>query len=145
MTKVFLDCDVLLDVMIPRKNPTFKLNATTLLDELEGSKIFKGCTSPLALSNIHYLARKEHGTKGSIALIKDLCDLLETTTVDQRCVDEALNEEKIKDFEDMLQLKSANFSGAQYFVTRNLDDYPETGPTMILDPPQMMRILKGTK
>ncbi len=45
MIKVFLDCDVLLDVMIQRKNPIFKLNAATLLDELERSQIFKGCTS----------------------------------------------------------------------------------------------------
>ena len=145
MTKVFLDCDVLLDVMITRKNPDFKVNATTVLDCLTYSKKFTGCTSPLALSNIHYLARKEHGTQGSIELIKNLTDILEITTVDQQCVDNTLREEKIKDFEDMLQMQSAIRSGVMYFVTRNLDDFPKTGTMVILDPPQMARILKGKR
>lgn len=74
------------------------------------------------LTTIHYVARKQLGTKASLAKVRELLKIFGVAPVTGTVISSALDLE-FGDFEDAVLHESARLSGANCIVTRNVQDF----------------------
>jgi len=117
--KIFIDSDIILDVLSKRE--PFYDSAAILFSLIERGQII-GFTSPIIFSNVHYVLRKRVSKENTILSLKYLKSLLEVLPVDKRVIESALNSE-FDDFEDAIQYFCAEQNGINFFITRNKIDY----------------------
>ena len=120
MDKVLIDTDVLLDFFFDRE--PFAEYATEILSLCEENKL-RGFTTPVIISNVYYLLRKNTKHDIIVEKIKQLLSIIDIIKMDRNIVINALNSE-FKDFEDALQ----NFSAIEneeikVILTRNIKDF----------------------
>lgn len=65
------------------------------------------------------------------ALLKDLCSIFRISDLNTKKIMAALDNDKFIDFEDCLQEQCAVEEVASYIVTRNPDDFIESGVKVI--------------
>ena len=117
--RIFLDCDILLDVALNRA--PFAASSGKLLDHLEAERR----TVAMAwhsISNIYYIAAKLSDSQVARTMIADLCGFVHVVPASNQEVMRAL-ELPMPDFEDALQCAAALLFQADCIVTRNLVDY----------------------
>lgn len=120
MKKILVDTDVILDFFFDRK--PFSENSTTILNLCE-KKIIEGYVTPVIISNIYYLLRRNAKHEKVIEKLKLLLTILNVLKMDKSTIEKALNSD-FKDFEDALQNFSAvNFGEIEAIITRNIKDY----------------------
>ena len=119
MNKVFVDTDVILD-LLARRIPHFHFSA--LLFTLAEMKKLELYTSPLILTNTFYILRKQLGNEVAKNSLRKLRILLNIIDSSESVVDKALNSD-FSDFEDAIQYYTALDHGISVIVTRNLRDY----------------------
>lgn len=129
--KIFIDSDVLLDVLLKR-TPHFKESAA-VLDWAE-SNPGSCAVSWHSLANIHYLSRD--GARDFIRELLTFCHVPSTGT-DQML--QAL-ELRFHDLEDAMQAAAATCFGAQLLCTRNLSDFTHS-PIPAVPPVELNRKL----
>lgn len=134
--RIFIDCDVLLDVGLDRQ--PFVEASSILMDYLEANPQ-KGCIAWHSLSNIYYIASKSNSQDQTREFIADLCSFLYVVPTGNHAVLKAL-EQPMSDFEDALQVSAALACNAQYIVTRNIDDYANA-PLLVCTPNQVIERL----
>ena len=122
MKSIFIDSDVLLDIILERR-PFYDWALGVLLLIDEGRYI--GCTSVHALLNVHYLAKRYSGEKSARASIKLLATKLSVVTEDVSIVNEAIVS-GFSDFEDAVQYYTAVSADADVIITRNIKDYKQS-------------------
>lgn len=122
MIKVFVDSDIILDLLAKRE-PHYN-HAAKLFTLIDRKKI-KAFTSPIVFANLHYLLKKE--TSNNIALnnLRKLKTMLVILPMDERVIDQSLNSE-FKDFEDSIQYFTAVNNGIEIIITRNKADYKKS-------------------
>lgn len=124
MIRLFIDTDVLLDVLLQRERH-YKSSAA-ILDRAERHP--GSCwVSWHGLANIHYLSKN-----GAEEFIEDLLTFAEVPTTGTNDMRKALVL-KFGDLEDAMQVAAAMRAGADYIVTRNLSDYANS-PVKALSP-----------
>lgn len=135
--RIFVDCDVLLDVGLNRM--PFVEASSILLDYLEANPS-TGCIAWHSLSNIYYIASKTNSKDHARDFIADLCSFLYVVPTGTQ---DALNAlaQPMSDFEDALQVSAALACGAKWIVTRNLDDYANA-PLPACTPNELIAQLK---
>lgn len=79
MHKVFVETDVILDLLMKRE--PFQKAAAELFRQFELKNI-KGYTSPLVIANLHYLLSKIYNKKKSIELLTELLKIIVITKID---------------------------------------------------------------
>lgn len=127
MEKVFIDTDIILDVLAKRE-PHFKF-AAHLLSLADKGKIKLGVSS-LTFSNLNYMLTKQFGATDTRKVLVRFKTLVQVTTVDDKTIELALGS-NFKDFEDAIQYYSAINNGYKTLLTRNLKDYkPAKIPVM---------------
>jgi predicted nucleic acid-binding protein len=117
--KVFVDSDIILDVLLERK--PFVEPAAELLD-LGQAKSVDLFTSAVVLANTFYVLRKTIGFEEAKKNLKKLRLLLHVLPIHESTVDAALGS-KFSDFEDGLQYFSAKENSISTLITRNIKDY----------------------
>ena len=122
MDKVFIDSDIILDLIQEREHFTEALKLFTLIEE---NKI-RGYVSPLIFSNLFYILRKQESNKFALQVLTRLKTLLRILTVNEKIIEMALLSE-FKDFEDAIQYYSALEARLEYLITRNKEDYKKSG------------------
>jgi predicted nucleic acid-binding protein len=120
MTAVFVDTDVLLDVVI--KRPEFYPASFQIVQWIEQKKL-NAYITPMTINNIYYFTRKELSHSHALSLIEKLMVIFNVVSIDKSGIISALNSD-FKDFEDALQ----NYSALQHpeietLITRNIKDY----------------------
>ena len=123
MDKVLIDTDVLLDFFFDRE--PFAEYATEILSLCEENKL-RGFTTPVIISNVYYLLRKNTKHDIIVEKIKQLLSIIDIIKMDRNVVINVLNSE-FKDFEDALQ----NFSAIEneeikVILTRNIKDFKKS-------------------
>jgi hypothetical protein len=124
---VFLDTDILLDVLAKRE-PFFK-DSMRMFDLCESARI-KGAVSALSLCTLAYVLRKsttQSQMKNTLRALRNVLNIVDTSgNIINRAIDSALS-----DFEDAVQFFSAVHCGADYIVTRNVKHFPsDTVPAL---------------
>ena len=122
MTKVFLDTDVILDVLLKRSHHRA---AAVLLSRIENQQ-YHGYTTPIVFANIHYIVTRQVGKQKSLQNLRRLRKIITILPIDEKIVDGALLSDA-KDFEDAIQYVTAQRYGIDFIVTRNKRDYEASG------------------
>ena len=99
MTHLFVDTDIILDILIGRQ-PFSKV--TSILFTLIEKEKLRGYTTSLSFSNLYYVLRKYSSHSKVISTLKELVELIEVLNVDDSIIRVALSS-KFKDFEDAIQ------------------------------------------
>jgi len=122
MNDVFVDADIILDLLLKRK-PFFAAAERVL--SLAEQKVINVFTTPVVLANIYYIATRLTGRKNSLENLRKLIAIIKVATVDEKTILLAINS-KFGDFEDAIQYYSAKSLGASFLLTRNKADYKVT-------------------
>lgn len=122
-SKIFIDTDVIIDLLIDRQPHA---DAASLIFDLADKKKLKIFASSLCLNNIHYIVRKELGDKKTRAIIGELLEIVEILSVCGNDIENAVKSE-FKDFEDAIQHSVAiDNKGISAIVTRNTKDFKKS-------------------
>ncbi len=138
MTKIFIDSDVILDLLAKRE--PFYPYAAELFSLVEKGKI-KAYVSAIIITNLHYVLRKLTNKEQAIKSLQKLKLLVKILPVDEKIIDLALASE-FKDFEDSIQYYVAKENGIDFLLTRNKKDY-KTADITILTPEEYLKLPKN--
>lgn len=123
MSHVFIDYDVLLDVLTGRL--PFSLEAAAIFTLIEKEQL-NGHASSLSFSNLYYVLRKHASHDRIIKSLGKLSDMIEIMNVDRDIVKSALKS-GFKDFEDALQSFTAQSDpNIELILTRNIKDFQKS-------------------
>jgi predicted nucleic acid-binding protein len=117
--KVFLDTDVILDVVFGRMPHFYHSQAVLTLIE---KNCITGFTSSLILANCFYIISNNKNKETARQTVSKLRSLLIVLPFTDKEIGESLNSD-IKDFEDGVQYFIAINSGLDIILTRNLSDF----------------------
>lgn len=122
-TKVYLDTDVILDVLLNRTE--FVENSDPVLSLVDRYPI-ELCVTGVSFANLEYIGRKVMGKQSIKTALLDLSKLVTTISIDDAVVRKALQSD-MSDFEDTLQIFAAKAHKITVVVTRNTKDYRKSG------------------
>ena len=119
MNKVFVDTDVVLDLLAARL-PHFHFSAVLFtFAEMKKLELY---TTPLILANTFYILRKQLGNDSAKNALRKLRILLHVIDSTESVIDKALNSD-FSDFEDAIQYYTALEYQIPVILTRNIRDY----------------------
>jgi predicted nucleic acid-binding protein len=119
MEKVFIDCDICLDLLAERM-PHYEPAA--LLFTLADKGKLKLYVSSLIFGNLHYLLGRQFSQKEARRILNKFKVLVNVVGVDEKIIDLALSSD-FKDFEDAIQYYAAIENNINILLTRNLKDF----------------------
>jgi len=122
MKKIFIDSDIILDLLAKRE-PHYVHSAKlfTLIDQQK----FIAYTSPIVFANLHYILRKSSSNSSALKNLRKLKTFINILSVDERVIEQSLNSE-FSDFEDAIQYFTAVNNGIKLLLTRNKVDYKKS-------------------
>ena len=119
-TKIFLDANVLIDVVQNRS--IFVENSSKVLQMgLDG--YCELWASDVTMVTVSFYAKKNRTKEQLYEVMKELRSMIHVASTGAPAIDWAL-QQGFHDFEDAVQYYSASHCGAQYIITRNERDYP---------------------
>lgn len=130
---VFLDTNVLLDVLLARR--PFVDDSRKLWFLAERGKI-DGLVSVLSFPNIYYIIRKAKGQSAATAMMVMLRDTFHPVPCDEQILSQAIHA-GLPDFEDAIQYFSALHADADCIISRNSVHFPKSG-TPVLSPAEFL-------
>ncbi|MBR4826698.1 MAG: PIN domain-containing protein [Bacteroidales bacterium] len=116
--KVFLDTNILLDLLLEREG----YEDSARLFELQDDGKLKLYVSFLTMVNVSYVYKKTVGQNVAIANLKYLSTLVEVLPMNGEQLQQALLMTG-PDFEDILQASCAAEAHCDYLITRNQKDF----------------------
>jgi len=133
MIKVFLDTNILVDLIADRK--PFSKHAIEIFKSAEKNKT-QLFTSSHSIATAHYLLKKYVDEKELRTILFNLIEFLVVIPVDQDLLKNGLRSSH-KDFEDAVQILCASsIVGMNFIVTRNIQDF-KTSEIAVLPPDEM--------
>ncbi len=133
MIKVFLDTNILVDLIADRK--PFSKHAIEIFKSAEEHKT-QLYTSSHSISTTHYLLKKFVEEKELRDILFNLFDFIEVVPVNLDILKKGLRSSH-KDFEDAVQILCASsITGINCIVTRNKKDF-KTSEIAVLTPDEM--------
>jgi predicted nucleic acid-binding protein len=117
--RVFVDADVILDLLLSREPFLPSARALFMLIQKRG---VEGYVSPLILSNLFYILRKGSTGPQALSAVRKLRLILGVLPMDERTVDLALAS-SFTDLEDAFQYYAAVEQNLDALITRNKKDY----------------------
>lgn len=125
--KVFLDTDILLDVVLKRE-PYWR-DSAAVLDACEDGRV-EGATSVLVLANIGYIVERSESAGKARDAIATLRSFLQVCSLTDRDLGEALTSD-FGDLEDAMQHFICVREGIGTIVTRSVSDYRRSDRTVV--------------
>ena len=141
MIKIFLDTNILLDLIADRK--PFSKQAIEIFKSTEKNKM-QLFTSSQSIVTVHYLLKKYVEEKELRKIIFNLLKFLSVIPVDIEVLKKGLQSNH-KDFEDAVQILCASTAtGIDYIVTRNKKDF-KTSEISVLSPDEICLKLNSSR
>lgn len=97
-----------------------------------------------SVSNIFFILRKLYSVDERRKILKDILKMLTVVSVNHKEISEALENKDFKDFEDRLQDECAKRAGADYIITRNMQDFQYSKVRAVL-PDEFIEIMTKNK
>ena len=119
MKKIFIDTDIVLDLLAKRKS--FYIPAAHLFTLADRGKLDINVSS-LTFATLFYLLSKDNGQERAKKILFKFKSLVTVLPVDNKIIELALSSE-FKDFEDGIQYFCAIENKCAAILTRNLTDY----------------------
>lgn len=133
MIRALLDTNIILDALFARE--PFGEQAAAIWKAHEDER-FTGYLCAITPVNVFYIARKEVQRKQALRMMNDLMDTFEISPVNREILRAALQLET-KDFEDAVQIASAQADDLDFIITRDVKDY-EKSPVKALTPAEFV-------
>lgn len=118
--RVFLDANVLLDVLFAREPHAIDSGRVWALAE---SKQTEASVCAATLPTVFYVVRRSLGASAAWASVRIIHDVFQVVPTDEQIIHQALDS-GMGDFEDAIQLASALRAGAATLITRNTRHFP---------------------
>jgi len=119
MTRLFLDTNVILDLLAERK-PFYESIAK--LATLADQKKLILVTTPLSFTTVEYILKRSENAEIVIDKLRKFKIICEVCDVNEEIVEKGLNS-NFKDFEDSIQYYSAVEANCFIIITRNGKDF----------------------
>ena len=119
MKNIFIDTDIVLDLLAKRKS--FYISAAHLFTLADRGKLDINVSS-LTFATLFYLLSKDNGQERAKKILFKFKSLVTVLPVDNKIIELALSSE-FKDFEDGIQYFCAIENKCAAILTRNLTDY----------------------
>ncbi len=132
--KVFLDTNVLLDVLA-RREPHC-IAASKIWSGVEQGAL-DGHISAISFNNVHYVLRRVESRQAAYSAMRLLRDIFRVVSLDEKIINRATDSE-FSDFEEALQFFSAHHAGADFIITRNVRHFPAE-PIAVVTPEQFLK------
>jgi predicted nucleic acid-binding protein len=126
---VFIDTNVLMDVLLERK--PFVAESRKVWFLAERGKI-QGLLSALTFANVYYIVRKVRGPQAAMTMLTMLRDTFTPVALDGQILIQAMDA-RFSDFEDAIQYFSALRADAVCLITRNPGHFPRSD-LLVLSP-----------
>lgn len=123
MEKVFVDTDIVLDLLSARQ-PHYKYAAE--LFSLADENAVRLYVSSLTFANINYILSKQLSSAQARKMLLKFKTLVNVLSVNDKIIELALASD-FNDFEDAIQYNTAIENGLTTLLTRNLKDYKKAG------------------
>ena len=130
MHNLFLDTNIIIDYLGNRV--PFDKYAKQLFDDFLDNK-YLGHTSIINLIHAHYQLRKTLNESDARFVINRIADVLKISDIPRSLAKDALKNLIVKDFEDAVQYELAISAKSDFFITRNLKDFPVSAPFVVCD------------
>ncbi|WP_397546424.1 PIN domain-containing protein [Rhodothermus marinus] len=121
MVQVFLDTNVILDVLLERA-PHVQA-AAQILAEIEVGR-FIGICSATTFTTVYYVLHRARNDRVAREGLRMLLEFCRVAPVTREVIQSALML-SFPDFEDAVQHEAARLAGAEVIVTRNVKDFAE--------------------
>ena len=115
MKKIFIDTNILLDVILHRAD--FYKQAAAIWADCESRKV-QGYVSAISLNNMHYIMRKKVDSDTALEYVRLVLNVFSIVPLDESILRLAVDLPQ-KDFEDAIQTFSAVQIKADCIVTRD--------------------------
>lgn len=137
MEKIFIDTDVILDLLSARE-PHYQYAALLFSKADEGKvKLF---VSSLTFANVHYVLSRQLSSAQAGKMQFRLKTLVSILAVNDKIIDMALASD-FRDFEDAIQYHTALEHRIKTLITRNLKDYKKA-KINVLTAQQYLKIIE---
>lgn len=123
MEKVFVDTDIVLDLLSARQ-PHYKYAAE--LFSLADENAVRLYVSSLTFANINYILSKQLSSAQARKMLLKFKTLVNVCAVNDKIIELALASD-FNDFEDAIQYNTAIENGLTTLLTRNLKDFKKAG------------------
>lgn len=127
MTRVLVDTNVLLDVLLDRPRLS---EASSRIWSLAETEQIEGYVSAISFNNIYCIASRAHSKEQADQAMIALRGSFRCVDQSMQIINQAIDA-NLKDFEDAIQYFSAVHIRADFVITRNLADFPKRGPKAI--------------
>ena len=134
--KVLIDLNLILDVL-QKREPFYAASARVLACAETG--VVEGIVAAHTLTTLFYLVARDQSAATARIALTELLQFLAVASVGHATIEQALNL-PYNDFEDAVQMMAAVQAGAQYLVTRNVQDY-KAGPLPALQPVELLALV----
>lgn len=122
MKKIFLDTNIILDVMAQRK--PFNASANFIIKlGIKGDVIL--CATPLTFANCAYILKSTYKHSDPVSVIKAYKQYIAALTMDDEQCKKALSSDA-PDFEDNLQYEAALAANVDCIITRNKKHFKQS-------------------
>ena len=118
--RVFIDTNVLLDVLAKRK--LFYENAAQIWNLAESGKI-EALISVISFNNIYYVVRRVSDRKTAEQALQLMRNVFVAVPLTVQILSQAMDA-GFSDFEEAIQFHSAVHAGAARIITRDVDHFP---------------------
>ena len=135
MEKIFLDTDVILD-LLSKRQPFYK-NSYKLFSLIDRNKI-KAFTSPVIFANIHYVLSKQLSKQIALQNLTKLRKFVNIVPINEEIIDLSLKS-NFTDYEDSIQYYAALLSEISILITRNIKDY-KNAKIAVFTPEEYLRM-----
>lgn len=119
MKKLFIDTNVIIDLLAKRKDYESAAKLFTLADKGH----VKLYVSSLTFANTNYILTRLENKEFAVKVLRDLDLIVTIIDLSGKIVRLALNDENFEDFEDGLQYYSALENELEVIITRNHKDF----------------------
>jgi predicted nucleic acid-binding protein len=133
--KLFLDTNVLLDVLVQRA--PHSISASRIWSRVEARAV-EGYISAVSFNNVHYVIRRAAGRPAAHEALKLLRDVFQLIPLDEEILHRAIDSDSA-DFEDAIQFFSALRARADCLLTRNVRHFPAE-PVSVLTPEEFLKM-----
>ena len=138
MKRVLLDTNIILDVLLNRKE--FLEASSSVLESLV-TRRYRGFVAATTLTNMYYIVRRVSGkTEEALTAVNKTLSWCEIAPVNRRVLDDARSA-NMKDFEDAVQVAAAQNIGIDIVVTRDKTGFLDSGLD-VYSPDEFLETLK---
>lgn len=122
MKKIFLDSDVILDLLLDRE--PYNNDIAEIIESSIANKITL-CISAVSITNLNYIIGRIENKNSADKKTAKILQIVRVESVTESAIKKSINS-KFNDFEDGVQNFCAKESKHKIIITRNTKDYKES-------------------